>query len=120
VIEGEIGARIGDQVLHAAQGSYVFKPRGISHTFWNQRDEPAVVMHILSPGGFERYFADLHRLMPEGGQPDFDRVTRLASKYGVTFQLDWVPELEKRFGVSVYGRGPLAPQAKTTKQRQKK
>src|ERR1051325_3231144 len=35
VIEGEIGARIGDRVLHAAQGSYLFKPRGVPHTFWH-------------------------------------------------------------------------------------
>lgn len=109
VLEGEIGARVGDEVLHAAQGSYVFKPRNVSHTFWNERDEKAVVMHILSPGGFENYFADLHRLIPQGGQPDFERVTKLAAKYGVKFQLDWVPDLEKRFGVSVYGRGALNP-----------
>ncbi len=107
VLEGEIGARVGDRVLHAAQGSYVFKPRNVSHAFWNEKDEPALVMHVLSPAGFEGYFEDLHDLIPKSGQPDFDQVTRLAARYGVVFQLDWVPELEKRFGVSVYGRGPL-------------
>lgn len=107
ILDGEIGARVGDRVLHASKGSYVFKPRNVSHTFWNERDEPARVMHVLSPGGFEKYFVELHRLIPKRGQPDFDEITRLAAGYGVSFQLDWVPDLEKRFGVSVYGRGPL-------------
>jgi quercetin dioxygenase-like cupin family protein len=35
ILEGEIGARIGDEVLQATTGSYVFKPRGLPHTFWN-------------------------------------------------------------------------------------
>jgi quercetin dioxygenase-like cupin family protein len=107
VLRGEIGARIGDDILHAKVGEYVFKPRGIPHAFWNETDETAVIQHVLSPAGFESYFRELALLMPATGQPDFDEVARLAERYGVTFHLGWVPELEERFGVTVYGRGPL-------------
>src|SRR5215204_5539209 len=35
ILQGEIGARIGNQEIGATPGSYVFKPRAIPHTFWN-------------------------------------------------------------------------------------
>ena len=56
VIEGEIGARIGDRVVSAGPGTYVLKPRGVMHTFWNATDKPARILEILSPGKFEKFF----------------------------------------------------------------
>ena len=41
VLSGEIGVRIGDRDYVAGPGSYVFKPRGIPHTFWNAGPPPA-------------------------------------------------------------------------------
>jgi hypothetical protein len=35
VLEGTIGARLGDHEVVAGPGSYLFKPRGLMHTFWN-------------------------------------------------------------------------------------
>ncbi|HTA41177.1 MAG TPA: cupin domain-containing protein [Bryobacteraceae bacterium] len=35
VLEGTIGARVGDREIVAGPGSYVIKPRGLMHTFWN-------------------------------------------------------------------------------------
>ena len=35
VLEGTIGARVGDHEVAAGPGSYLFKPRGLMHTFWN-------------------------------------------------------------------------------------
>ena len=36
VLEGTIGARVGDhEVAAAGPGSYLLKPRGLMHTFWN-------------------------------------------------------------------------------------
>src|SRR5256712_9774114 len=33
VVEGQFGARIGDEILLAGSGGYILKPRGIPHTF---------------------------------------------------------------------------------------
>jgi uncharacterized cupin superfamily protein len=41
VLEGTIGARVGDHKAIAGRGSYVIKPRGLIHTFWNPSREPA-------------------------------------------------------------------------------
>ncbi len=59
VLEGEVGVQIGDEVRYATAGDLVVKPRGIPHAFWNRTDEPARLLEIISPGGFERYFAEL-------------------------------------------------------------
>jgi len=54
ILEGEIGARVGDEVLQATTGSYVFKPRGLPHTFWNATTQPARLLELISHAGFEK------------------------------------------------------------------
>jgi mannose-6-phosphate isomerase-like protein (cupin superfamily) len=68
VIEGEIGVMIGGEEVRAGAGSYVFKPRGVPHAFWNPGPEPARILEIISPAGFERYFEELAGV-PLGGRP---------------------------------------------------
>ena len=62
VLEGRMGALLGDEVVEAGPGELVFKPRNQWHTFWNAGDEPCRVLEIISPAGFEQYFRDLAAL----------------------------------------------------------
>src|SRR3979409_986492 len=59
VLEGRIGALLGDDVVIGAPGDLIFKPRNQWHTFWNAGDEPARLLEIISPAGFERFFSEL-------------------------------------------------------------
>src|ERR1700681_3314842 len=59
VVEGRVGALLGDAVVFGAPGDLIFKPRNQWHTFWNAGDEPARLLEIISPAGFERFFAEL-------------------------------------------------------------
>src|SRR5207248_9076742 len=59
IIEGRVGALLGDEVAIGAPGDLIFKPRNQWHTFWNAGNEPARLLEIISPGGFERFFAEL-------------------------------------------------------------
>src|ERR1700694_815270 len=59
VLEGRGGALLGADVLVGGQGDLIFKPRNQWHTFWNAGDEPARILEIISPAGFERFFAEL-------------------------------------------------------------
>jgi len=59
VIEGRMGALLGDEELVAGPGDLVFKPRDQWHTFWNAGDEPARILEIISPAGFEKFFEEL-------------------------------------------------------------
>src|ERR1700729_3203213 len=58
VIEGRMGALLGDDVLEAGPGDLVFKPRNEWHTFWNAGDEPCRILEIISPAGFEGFFSE--------------------------------------------------------------
>lgn len=104
VIEGEIGVLLGDETLHAGPGSYVVKPRGIPHTFWNPGTVPARVLEIISPAGFEEYFAELGALLastPPGQPPDMAAVAELAARYDTTFHLDALPKIVEQHGVQL-------------------
>src|SRR5947208_12285381 len=62
VLEGLVGALLGDEVLVGGPGDLIFKPRNQWHTFWNAGEEPARLLEIISPAGFERFFAELVEL----------------------------------------------------------
>jgi mannose-6-phosphate isomerase-like protein (cupin superfamily) len=51
VIEGRMGALLGDDVIYAETGDLAFKPRNQWHTFWNPDDRPCRILEIISPGG---------------------------------------------------------------------
>ena len=50
VLQGRMGALLGDEVVEAGPGDLVFKPRNQWHTFWNAGDEPCRILEIISPG----------------------------------------------------------------------
>src|SRR6266550_9278363 len=74
VLEGRLGALLGDEVVYGEPGDLVFKPRDRWHTFWNAGDEPARILEIISPAGFEGYFDELTELLRDGGPPDLTAV----------------------------------------------
>jgi mannose-6-phosphate isomerase-like protein (cupin superfamily) len=100
VLEGRMGALLGDEVVEAGPGDLVFKPRDQWHTFWNAGDEPCRILEIISPAGFERFFRELSEL---GGALNAtpDDLTALGARYGHHFKLESVPELLDRFGLRI-------------------
>lgn len=98
VLEGTIGARVGDREIIAGKGSYVIKPRGLMHTFWNPGPTHARLLEVIAPAGFEAYFVEL----AEAGDPG--RRQELAAKYGVTYSSDWVADLTSRNNLRLVGR----------------
>ena len=100
VLEGRMGALLGDDVVEAGPGDLVFKPRNQWHTFWNAGDEPCRILEIIAPAGFERFFRELSDL---GGALDADpeEFERRRERYGLEMQPETVPELLRRFGLKV-------------------
>jgi quercetin dioxygenase-like cupin family protein len=103
VLEGEIGVQIGEEVLVAQPGDLVFKPRGVPHAFWNSADEPARALEIISPAGFERYFAELAPLFPPANQGPLDEeaVGAVREKYGLEMDMGSIPVLAERHGLTL-------------------
>jgi mannose-6-phosphate isomerase-like protein (cupin superfamily) len=100
VLEGRMGALLGDDVVYAEPGDLVHKPRNQWHTFWNAGDEPCRILEIIAPAGFERFFRELSDM---GGaiNADPDELTALGARYGHYFKLESVPELLERFGLRI-------------------
>jgi mannose-6-phosphate isomerase-like protein (cupin superfamily) len=98
IVAGRMGALLGDEVVEAGPGDLVYKPRGQWHTFWNAGDEPARILEIISPAGFEQFFAELAPLA-SGGAPDPEAFGELCARYSLDMQLDSLPGLCARFGV---------------------
>ena len=96
VTEGRMGALLGDHVVEAGPGVLVFKPRNQWHTFWNAGDEPARILEIISPAGFEQYFAELVAL--GGSRAASPQALRsLGERYGLEVNPQSIPELLERF-----------------------
>jgi mannose-6-phosphate isomerase-like protein (cupin superfamily) len=98
VLEGRMGALLGEEHLEAGPGDLVFKPRGQWHTFWNAGDEPCRILEIISPAGFEQFFAELIAL---GGitMASPDQLRELCQRFALEMDPDSLPRLIERFGV---------------------
>ena len=103
ILEGEIGARIGDRVISAPRGTYVLKPRGIMHTFWNATDRPARLLEILSPAKFEKFFEEMGDLMKNAGPETPQLLGTRAAAHNTMMSMEWVEELKSTYGLKLLG-----------------
>ncbi len=99
VLEGLVGAQLGDDVLTAGPGTYIWKPRNQWHTFWNAGDEPARLIEIISPAGFEKYFEELPTAFG-GPIPDQAALSSLASRFGLEIDPSTVPGLLEKHNLT--------------------
>ena len=101
VLEGRMGAQLGDEVVYAEKGDLVFKPREQWHTFWNAGDGPLRILEIISPGGFEHLFKewayDPEAMAGEtasaldaryGLEVDYESVARLCEEHELDFPVE--------------------------------
>src|SRR5437763_3294762 len=98
VLEGRMGALLGDDVVEAGRGELVFKPRNQWHTFWNAGDEPCRILELISPAGFEKFFEELSDMGGVTGA-DEEAFAQLRERYCLEMRPETVPELIERFGV---------------------
>jgi quercetin dioxygenase-like cupin family protein len=92
ILEGRWGFQLADTVVYGEPGDLVFKPRNIWHSFWNATDEPARLLEIISPAGFEQFFAEVAALTPTD-EPDEEEYASLLARYGLQVDPESVPRL---------------------------
>ena len=106
VLEGRMGALLGDDVVEAGPGDLVFKPRNQWHTFWNAGDEPCRILEIISPSGFEHFFnemGDTIAATDAKGPGDVLPNSGLPERYAIEFQPERTAEICKTYGVRFPG-----------------
>jgi quercetin dioxygenase-like cupin family protein len=106
VLEGSIGALLGDEVLIGNPGDLIFKPRNQWHTFWNAGDTPTRVLEIISPAGFECFFRELTGL---GGVSAIapEAFAVICDRYGLEMDMASFPRLLERFSLR-FSNEPVA------------
>jgi mannose-6-phosphate isomerase-like protein (cupin superfamily) len=97
VLEGRLGALLGDQEVVAEAGDLVFKPRGQWHTFWNPGATPTRILEIISPAGLEDLFRELGA---PGGEFDPATLPALAARYGCAVDLERTATIVKQRGLT--------------------
>ena len=103
VLQGRMGAQLGEEIVFADAGDLVFKPRDQWHTFWNAGDEPCRILELISPAGFERYFEELVDMT---GPKTPDTIAPIASRYGLEMKFETIPQLVTEHGLEWPGAKP--------------
>jgi mannose-6-phosphate isomerase-like protein (cupin superfamily) len=89
VVEGAFSVIVADRIYDVADGDFVRIPRGTPHTYKNVGAIPGKMLVILTPGGFERMWAELGRpgslnQPPKDDDPStLNRLLSLAAGYGL-------------------------------------
>ena len=96
VLEGRVGALLGEEEVFGGVGDLIFKPRNQWHTFWNAGDTPARILEIISPGGFEEAFREMHAL---GDDLDPETMSGIAARYGVEADFERTMPVVERHGL---------------------
>lgn len=96
VIDGTVGALVGDTELEATVGATAFLPRGVAHSFWNASDQTAKLLVLITPGNLDGYF----RGLPD--QPGPEAIVTFAHSYGMELRMDSVAELGVSKNVTMF------------------
>ena len=83
VTEGKLRVQIGEEFIDLSAGDLVSVPRGVAHTFANIEKEPARVINVMTPGGFDLVLEEIAGLPP--GPPDAEKLKEMGARHRVEF-----------------------------------
>jgi quercetin dioxygenase-like cupin family protein len=90
VLEGELTIWVDGEVIRAPAGSFAFAPKDLPHTFTVSAAEGARFLLVTEPAGFESFMrigaepaTALTLPPPPVGPPDVERLSALATQYGI-------------------------------------
>ena len=83
VLEGEINILMGERVIQAKAGSFVFIPKGMVHAMCLVGQNPAKFLATYSPAGMEKFFDEAAGLDPTDTDAYVAKAKALAEKYNM-------------------------------------
>ena len=81
-LEGSFRFKLDGELRDAPAGALAFIPKGVEHTWQNVGDEPARLLIVTAPAGFERFF-ELFAQIPADASPA-DEFRRIGEEIGMT------------------------------------
>ncbi|MGR3323323.1 MAG: cupin domain-containing protein [Pseudooceanicola sp.] len=82
LLEGSAQLVAGDQQMELEAGEVAFVPKGVDHTFHMTGEQGGKILVIVTPGGFEGFFAATRHLnMPE----DIEKMNEISAEFGQVF-----------------------------------
>ena len=108
VLEGRMGALLGDDVVYAEAGDTVFKPRDQWHTFWNAGDTPVPDPRDHRARRVRALLRRARRRRSSQGPPSPEKLGELGEKYGIEFQPESVARLCEEHGLEHPMLNPVA------------
>ncbi len=86
VLEGEITLIRNNEKVKAGAGTYTFLPRNTPHGYRVDGTEPARILLLITPAGFEQFFIEAGEpatgnVPPPPSPPDREKIMALAAKY---------------------------------------
>jgi quercetin dioxygenase-like cupin family protein len=87
VLEGSVAGFCGDEAWSAEPGSFVWLPRDVAHGFEVVGRDPARLLAITLPGGFDRFVTDagepaVRRTLPPPREVDIPKLLAAAVRHG--------------------------------------
>ncbi len=83
VIKGQVEIMVDGKANVLNAGDTAFAPKNLVHSWKVVGTEKAKLIVSAFPGGIEIMFRELADLPP--GPPDFEKVSKICGKYGITF-----------------------------------
>lgn len=84
VLEGDYSVFIGDEVIEASPGAWVWGPRAVPHGY-QIHSARGRHLSLVMPAGFEAFFEEVADIATPLADPrkEMSRVTAVAARYGV-------------------------------------
>lgn len=99
ILTGRWGFQLADKVVYGEPGDLIYKPKNVWHSFWNAGDEPARLLEVISPAGFEHYFVEFAEIWGAHGMAGMDQLVALNERYGLTIDFNSIENLVKTHGL---------------------
>lgn len=86
VLEGDYSVFVGDEVITASPGTWVWGPRGVPHGY-QVRSERGRHLSLVMPAGFEAFFEEVAVIATPGADPrkEMGKLAAVAARYGIEF-----------------------------------
>lgn len=85
------------ETFEATEGSYVVKPRGVVHAFWNATKDQATIIEVVIPGAFEEFFDAIDEV-PEGPSRPAAMMA-LQERFDMAIDFNLAAEIAREYGL---------------------